>query len=56
MNRDVNLCAMAGQRLINRIVEHLKHQMMQAGTVTGVADIHAWTLAHRFKTFQNLDT
>ena len=46
---------MAGQRFVNRVVHHLKHQVVQAGAVRGVADVHAGALAHGLQPFQDLD-
>ena len=47
--------AMAGQRLVNRIIRDLKHHMVQARTIIGIANIHARALTHRIKAFENLD-
>ena len=38
--------AIAGQRLVDRIVDDLVDHVVQAGTVIGIADIHARPLAH----------
>ena len=55
MNRYVDFGAMAGQRFVDRIVQHFEHQVVQSGAVRGVADVHARTLADRFETFENLN-
>src|SRR5471032_1787323 len=52
---DVDFRAVAGQRFVDRVVQHFEHQVVQAGAVRGVADVHAGTLAHRFQAFQDLD-
>ena len=52
---DVDFGAVAGQRFVDRVVQHFEHQVMQAGAVRGVADVHARTLAHGFQPFQDLD-
>ena len=44
--------AVAGQRLVDRIVDDLVDHVMQAGAVIGVADIHAGALAHRVEAAQ----
>ena len=47
--------AIAGERFVDRVVDDLVDHMMQAGTVVGVADIHARPLAHRVEPAQHLD-
>ena len=51
---DLDVVAVAGQRLINGVVHDLVHQMMQTA-LTGGADIHTRALAHRLQTLQHLD-
>ena len=46
---------MAGQRLVDRVVDDLVDHVVQAGAVVGVADIHAGPLAHRVEALQDLD-
>ena len=53
--RHDDVVAVAGQRFVDGVVDHLKHQMVQAGAVRGVANVHARALAHRFQAFQDLD-
>ena len=52
--RDVDLRAEPGHRLVHRIVHHLPHQVVQAGRA-GRSDVHPGALAHRVETFQNGD-
>ena len=52
---DDDVVAVAGQRLVDRVVDHLEHQVVQAGAVGGVADVHAGALAHRLQAFEDLD-
>ena len=52
---DDDVVAVAGQRLVDRVVDHLEHQVVQAGAVGGVADVHARALAHRLQAFEDLD-
>ena len=47
--------AVARERLVDRVVEHLEHHVVEAGAVGGVADVHAGTLAHRVEALQDLD-
>jgi hypothetical protein len=47
--------AIAGERLVDRVVHHLVDHVVQAGTVFGVADIHARPLAHGVEPAQDLD-
>ena len=46
---------MAGQRLVNGVVHHLIHHVVQAGPVIGVADIHAGAFADSVQPLQHLD-
>ena len=46
---------MAGQRLVDGVVDDLIDHVMQAGAVVGIADIHARPLADGIETLQNLD-
>ena len=52
---DDDVVAVAGQRFVDRVVDHLEHQVVQAGAVGGVADVHARALAHRLQAFEDLD-
>ncbi len=46
---------MAGQRLVDRVVDDLVDHVMQARAVVGIADIHARPLADRVQALENLD-
>ena len=50
----VNLLAVAGQRLVHRVVHHLIDQVMQAH-FAGRADVHGRTQAHRLQAFEDFD-
>jgi len=50
-----DVVAMPGQRLVDGVVDHLEHQVVQTGAVRGVTDVHARALAHRFQPFKDLD-
>src|SRR6185312_3567869 len=52
---DHHLVAIAGQRLVDRVVDHLEHHVVQAGAVISIADVHAGALAHRFQALEDLD-
>ena len=45
----------AGERLVDRVVEDLEHHVVQAGAVGRVADVHAGTLAHGVEALEDLD-
>ena len=45
----------AGQRLVDGVIDDLIDHVMQAGAIVGIADIHAWTLAHGIEAAQHLD-
>ena len=46
--------AVAGQRLVDGVVDHLVHQVVQAA-LPGGADVHAGTLADRVETLEHRD-
>ncbi len=46
---------MAGQRLVDGVVDDLVDHVVQARAVVGVADIHARPLANGIQALQNLD-
>ena len=53
-NYDVDLVAETGQRLVNRVVDDLGNEMMQA-PLGGIADVHSGAFANRFESLENLD-
>ena len=55
MDGDDDFVAVAGQRFVDGVVHHLEHQVMQAGAVRGITDVHAGALAHSFQAFENLN-
>ncbi len=55
IERDDDLFGEAGERLVDGVVDDLVHHVVQAGTVVGVADIHARPLAHGIEALENLD-
>ena len=50
-----DLGGVAGERLVDGVVDDLVDHVMQAGAVIGVADIHARALAHRVEALEDLD-
>ncbi len=55
VERDVDPVAMPGQRFVDRIVRHFEHHVVQAGTIIGIADIHAGAFADCVEPFEHLD-
>ena len=55
LQHHVDAVAIAGQRLVDRVVDDLVDHVVQAGAVVGVADIHARPLAHGVEAAQHLD-
>ena len=55
MNGHVDVIAVTGKRLVDRVVQHLEYQVMQARAVRRVANVHAGTLAHSLQTLEDLD-
>ena len=47
--------AVAGQRFVDRVVDHFVDQVMQAH-FAGRADVHGGAQAHRLQAFQHFDT
>ena len=47
--------SVAGQRLVDGVVDHLVDHVVEARAVVGVADIHARPLAHGVQAAQHLD-
>ena len=45
---------MAGDRLINGVVEYLGHQVVKSALIRA-ADVHTRALAHRLEALENLD-
>ena len=55
IERDNDPVTVASQCFINRIVRNLKHHVMQAAAIIGIADIHAGALADSVKAFKYLN-
>ena len=55
MSVTVDLGGVAGERLVDGVVDDLVDHVVQAGAVVGVADIHARPLAHGVEALQDLD-
>src|SRR5262249_46328887 len=51
----VDLAAVAGERLVDRVVDDLVDHVVQARAVVGVADVHAGPFAHGVEPAQDLD-
>ena len=46
VNRHGNRAAVPGQRLIDRVINDLEYQVMKAGAIVGIADVHARPFAN----------
>ena len=53
-DRHINMVTIASQSLIDRVVNHLVDEMVQAA-LRRAADVHARALSYSFQTFQNLN-
>ena len=51
VNLDDDFAAVSGEMLVNRVIQHFKHAVMQP-TFIRVANVHARTLTHGFKALQ----
>src|SRR6188472_2889680 len=54
MNRDPHVVAVAGQRLVDRVVDDLVDEVVQAA-YAGRADVHPRALAHRLEALEDGD-
>jgi hypothetical protein len=41
--------------LVDGVVHHLPNEVMEAGAVMNVPDVHSWTLANGLETFEDCD-
>ena len=55
VNGHHDVITVTGQRFIDGIVDYFKNQVVQAGTVGRIADVHARAFANGFQAFQNLN-
>ena len=55
MDGDLDVARELRERFVDRVVDDFVDEVVQAGAVGGVADVHARTLANRFKAFKNLN-
>ena len=56
MYGDDDLVAMTGQRLINGVIHHFKHHVMQSGAIGSVSDVHTGAFAYSFESLKLLNT
>ena len=54
VNGHLDMAAVTGQSLVDRVVHNLVNQVMETARARG-ADIHARTFANRFKAFEDLN-
>ena len=52
---DLHVRAEPGEVLVDGVVDHLPHEVVQARTVVRVADVHAGALANGLEAFEHLD-
>jgi hypothetical protein len=52
---DLDRVAMAGEGLVDRVVDDLEDHLVEARAVAGVADVHARPLAHGFEALEHRD-
>ena len=51
VNRHQNLRTVAGQGLIDGIIDHLEHHMVESGSIIRIPDIHPGAFTHGIKPF-----
>src|SRR5690606_448587 len=49
MDGDADISTVPREGFVDGVVHHFEHHMVQAGSVVGVADIHAGAFTHRIK-------
>jgi hypothetical protein len=47
-----DVIAVSGQGLVNGVVHHFEHQVVQTRAIRRVADVHAWAFANGFQILQ----
>jgi len=52
---DLDVVAEAGERLVDGVVEHLEHHVVEPGAVRRVTDVHSGALADGVEPLQHLD-
>ena len=55
MDGDDDVVTMPGQGFVDRVVDNLENQVVQAGAIGSIADVHARALAHGLQAFEDLD-
>ncbi len=55
VDHDLDVVAVTGERLVDRVVEHLEHHVVQPGAIGRVADVHPRALADGVEALQDLD-
>ena len=55
LDHNLDFRAMAGERLVYRVIDNLENHVMQARPVIGITDIHAGTLADSIQPLEDLD-
>ena len=55
VQRHLDPAGVAGQGLVDRVIDYFMNHVMQARAVIGVADVHAGTLADRVESLEDLD-
>ena len=55
MDFDLDRVAVTGQGLVDGIIHHLEHHMVQAGTVIGIANVHSRAFANGIQTLENFN-
>src|SRR5690606_10151805 len=50
-----DIVAMAGQGFIDGVIDHFENHVMQAGSVGGIANVHAGALAYGLEPLEHFD-
>ena len=55
VNRDGHPVAVARQVLVDSVVDHLPNEVVKAGAIVRIADVHTRALANRLEPFEHLN-
>ena len=55
MNDNIDSRAVAGQRFIDRVIDYLKHHMVETGAIIRITNVHTWPLTDRIQPLKYLD-
>ncbi|MNF68359.1 hypothetical protein D3C84_502130 [compost metagenome] len=52
---DADVVAVAGERFVDRVIDHLEHHVVQTAAIVGVTNVHTGTFAYGIQAFQHFN-